>query len=197
MYRAAQWGIGAHKAYRRLAAERIHSNAESVVVDIGCGTADIAHYIDFALYTGFDPNEPYVLKARRKLSDSAQGRATVVHAGVGDPSLRRQLPQHSDVAIAIGVLHHLDDRVADEALILAAQLVGTTGRFVSFDPGLVEGQSRIARALVARDRGQHVRTVESTGELLRRRFRDVSISIDHHFLRVPYTHIVAEAANPR
>lgn len=197
VYRAAQWGIGAHKAYRRLAGERIRSNAASVVVDIGCGTADIARYIDFASYTGFDPNEPYVLKARRQLSDSTKGRATVVHAGVGDPSLSDHLPKRADIAIAVGVLHHLDDQLADGALALAAQLVGSTGRFVSFDPGIVEGQSRIARALVTRDRGQHVRDVETTEELLKRRFRKVSISVDYHFLRVPYTHIVAEAADPR
>ncbi|MBI5087379.1 MAG: class I SAM-dependent methyltransferase [Actinobacteria bacterium] len=195
VYRAAQRAIGADKCSRRLAAEVIKSTPETHIVDIGCGTADIADYISFASYTGFDPNPPYVEQASTRLAERAGGRATIFEGRVGDPSLLDRLPKHVDIALMMGVLHHLDDALADEALQLASSLIGTTGRFISFDPGLVPGQPRIARALITRDRGQHVRTVEASERLLRRHFGQVTVDVHHDFLSVPYTHLVVEATN--
>jgi SAM-dependent methyltransferase len=170
----------------------IRSTSETVVVDIGCGTADIADYLDFASYTGFDPNPPYVEQAAQRLSE----RATVFVAGVGDPTLAARLPKSADVVLMMGVLHHLDDDLVNASLQLASALIGSEGRFVAFDPGIVDGQPRIAKALIARDRGQHVRTVESTGALLRAHFTDVTVTVHHDFLSVPYTHLVAHGSNP-
>ena len=122
-------------------------------------------------------------------------RATVFEGRVGDPDLTDRLPTSVDLALTMGVLHHLDDRLVDQALELAATLIGRTGRFIAFDPGRVPGQPRIARALINRDRGQHVRTVEATESLVRRHFSTVDIDVQHDFLAVPYTHLVVQASN--
>ena len=196
VYRAVQRAIGSNKSSRRLAAEVIRSTSESVVVDIGCGTADIADYIQFSSYTGFDPNPPYVEQAAARLGERVGDRAKIFRAGIGERLLIDRLPRGVDLAIAMGVLHHLDDRLVDETLQLASLLVGPHGRFVAFDPGLIPHQSRIARALITRDRGQHVRTVEATDALVRRHFSDVTITAHHDFLAVPYTHLVVQATNP-
>lgn len=196
VYRLAQRLLGADKSSTRLASEVIRSGPNTVVVDIGCGTADIADYIEFGSYVGFDPNQPYVDGAAERLRDRFGDRVKIFKAGVGDKGLTERLPARVDLAIMMGVLHHLDDQLADEALRLAADLVADRGRFISFDPGWVSGQPRIAKALIARDRGQYVRTAEATEALLRRHFSDVTISVHHNFLSVPYTHLVAEAKNP-
>lgn len=196
VYRAAQRAIGAEKCSRRLASEVIRSTPETTIVDIGCGTADIADHLTFASYTGFDPNPPYVEQASARLAERFGDRATVFAGRIGEDDLTARLPAHADLALMMGVLHHLDDALVGQALALAASLVGRTGRFVSFDPGRVPGQPRIARALIDRDRGQHVRTVEATEALLRDHFADVSIEVHHDFLAVPYTHLVVQASNP-
>lgn len=195
VYRAAQRAIGADKCSRRLAKDVIRSTPSTTIVDIGCGTADIADYLSFASYTGFDPNPPYVERARERLATLVGDRATVFEGRVGDPDLTDRLPTSVDLALTMGVLHHLDDRLVDQALELAATLIGRTGRFIAFDPGRVPGQPRIARALINRDRGQHVRTVEATESLVRRHFSTVDIDVQHDFLAVPYTHLVVQASN--
>jgi SAM-dependent methyltransferase len=196
VYRTAQRAIGADKCSRRLAQEVIRSTPQTTIVDIGCGTADIADYLSFASYTGFDPNPPYVEQAAERLAARFGDKATIFEGRVGDPELIDRLPATADLALTMGVLHHLDDRLVDQALELAATLIGDTGRFIAFDPGRVRGQPRIARALINRDRGQHVRTVEETESLIRQRFSKVEIQVHHDFLAVPYTHLVVHASNP-
>jgi SAM-dependent methyltransferase len=196
VYRAAQRAIGAGKCSRRLADEVIRSTPQTTIVDIGCGTADIADDLTFAAYTGFDPNPPYVEQASSRLRARFGDKASVFEGRIGDASLTDRLPAQADIALMMGVLHHLDDALVDEALELAARLTDGSGRFIAFDPGRVPGQPRIARALIERDRGQHVRTVEATEALVRRHFTTVDIAVHHDFLAVPYTHLVVEASNP-
>ena len=193
VYQRAQRLIGAEKSCRRLASAVIRSTPESSIVDIGCGTADIADYLEFGSYTGFDPNPPYIEGASQRLG----GRADLFVAGVGDETLNDRLPDSCDIVLMMGVLHHLDDELASGALALGARLIGAKGRFISFDPGFVEGQPKIARALIRRDRGQHVRTVESTTALLEQHFDHVSVEVHHDFLSVPYTHLVVTATQSR
>lgn len=194
VYQFAQRAIGAHKSSTKLAEQVIRSGPSTTIVDIGCGTADIVDYITFASYVGFDPNPPYVEQANARMAPRA-ATATVLHGKVGEPELERRLPQSCNIAMMMGVLHHLDDSLAGEALALAARLVGRSGRFISFDPVLEAGQSRIAAALIKRDRGQHVRTVDQTRALLAPHFASISLSVRTDFLAVPYTHLVVEAAN--
>jgi len=196
VYRVAQRMIGADKFAQRVSGEIIGSTSTSNIVDIGCGTADIAGHIDFATYTGFDPNPPYVESASARLQTEVGDRATVFQAALGDPTLVDQLPPTADIVLAVGVFHHLDDELVDEALRIGAKLVGDHGRFLAFDPGFVDGQSRIANALITRDRGQHVRTVEATQNLVGQRFSQATVTVRHDLLHVPYTHLVVQASNP-
>ncbi len=196
VYRAAQRAIGAEKCSRRLAREVIQSTPETTIVDLGCGTADIADHLSFASYTGVDPNPPYVAQAAARLAERHGDAARVFEGRIGDPALAAQLPPRADLVLMMGVLHHLDDELVGRALELASTLITDRGRFIAFDPGRVAGQPRVARALIERDRGQHVRDVAQTEALLRRHFTDVDIEVHHDFLSVPYTHLVVRAANP-
>jgi SAM-dependent methyltransferase len=193
VYRASQWAIGADSFFRYLANEVIRSTDTSTVVDIGCGTGDVADHIDFASYTGFDPNPPYVERASARLQDRYPHRAQALVGAIGDPDLRERLPREVDVVLAIGVFHHLDDDLVSGALELTTDVLAADGQFIAADPGLVPGQHRLARALVTRDRGQHVRSPEATEALLQPYFPSATIEVRHDLLRVPYTHIIVSA----
>jgi SAM-dependent methyltransferase len=190
VYRLSQRLIGANKSMSIIARDIVRAAPTDRVVDMGCGPAELAGHLDAADYIGFDPNPRYVDDARRRFGD----QITVLRGGIGDAELESRLPASTDVVVAIGVLHHLDDELADAALALARRLVSGGGRFVAVDPGLVDGQHRVARALVTRDRGQHVRTIGVTRELVDLHFPSGSITARHDLLHVPYSHIVVEAA---
>lgn len=194
VYRAVQTLIGAHSCSAFVAEKIVTSDNRSTIVDMGCGTADFAKYLKFNRYIGFDTNDRYIQSARAALA-RRPGSIELFVAGLEDADLRSKLPQRVDFALLMGVLHHLDDRLADRALELASALIGTTGRFIAFDPGLVEGQPAIARFLAMRDRGQAVRTVEQTRHMACRHFDNVELEVRHDCLRVPYTHITLYGSN--
>lgn len=195
VYQRLQRAIGGQKAVDRVSSEVIRSTSQTAIVEIGCGTAEIVPQLPFSSYVGFDPNPNYVADATRRLAGTDHAKVFV--GRIGDPELQRALPAQADVAMAIGVLHHLDDVLADSALALAADLVGSGGRFVSMDPCFVDGQPRVARFLASRDRGRHVRSPAALEELVRRRFKAVQVDVHNDMLRIPYTHVTVEASDPR
>src|ERR1041385_2409866 len=78
LYDMFQHAVGAY-AWRRRVMEDIVIpvlDANSSVLDIGCGTADVVSYLPPSVrYVGFDRNPSYIEKAKRRYSrQSAQFR---------------------------------------------------------------------------------------------------------------------------
>jgi SAM-dependent methyltransferase len=186
VYRLAQKAIGADRTRQIISEELIASTAADRILDIGCGTADILDACDAQDYVGFDPNEHYIQSSKDRYGD----RGNFVTSGVDD--FKIQAPDRT-IAMAIGVLHHLPDEQVESALRLARAALVPGGRFVSIDPTLVEDQHRIAKFLVSRDRGQHVRTPSEMTALVAHVFEDHTITVRHDLLRVPYSHVLVEA----
>ena len=91
----------------------------------------------------------------------------------------------------MGLLHHLSDEEALGTLHLAHDSLKPNGRLITIDPALgVEGQPRVARWLIERDRGQNVREPEHYLRLARSVFGKVDVEIRHDRLNVPYTHFI-------
>ncbi len=188
VYRFAQTAIGADRVRTVLADEFIRATPDDRIVDFGCGTADILDHLPDCDYVGVDSSQRYIDDARSRFGD----RGTFVTSAA----------EHFDgvapdrtIAIAIGVLHHLNDDAAAKMLQAASSILEPGGRFVSIDPSLVEGQHPIARLLVSRDRGQHVRTPEAHTELVRRCFPDADVVVRHDLLRSPYSHVIVSATS--
>ena len=187
-YRFAQRAIGAEAFRETLAAEVLQVSDGDRILDIGCGTADIVEHLPDVDYLGFDSSERYVEAARQRFGD--RGRfVTAVPSEVDDVFGDRTL------VTAIGVLHHLDDDTAHEALELAAAALRPGGSFVSVDPTLTDGQHPVARFLIQRDRGQFVRTPDQMRTLIGGHFDAISIEVRHDMLRTPYSHVIVRAAN--
>ena len=189
VYRLAQRAIGAEAFRETLAAEILHVGDGDRILDIGCGTADTLEHLPQVDYLGFDSSDRYVEAARQRFGD--RGRfVTAVPNEVDDAFGDRT------IVTAIGVLHHLDDDTAHEALELATKALRPGGSFISVDPTLTDDQHRIARFLIQRDRGQFVRTPEQMQHLVCDHFDDVSMDVRHDMLRTPYTHLIVRAGRP-
>jgi SAM-dependent methyltransferase len=183
VYSLVQALIGGDRARRIMVDEYLAPTAKLDVIDLGCGPGDLVPHLETQRYVGYDPSEAYIAAARRR--HGARGEFHV--AGV--ERVAELEARRFDLAIAIGVLHHLDDRTAAELFRAARAVLRAGGRCVTFDPVLVPGQHRLARALVRLDRGRHVRDEAGYARLARTAFTYVDVHHRDDLLHVPYNHI--------
>jgi 2-polyprenyl-3-methyl-5-hydroxy-6-metoxy-1,4-benzoquinol methylase len=185
-YDLLQGLLGAQACRREFVDAYVRPREGDKVLDIGCGTAHILECLPPVEYHGFDSSEEYVSAARQKYG--SRGHFT---CGMVKHQTLLGLPQF-DIALAIGVLHHLDDPEAISLFSLARSALKPGGRLVTFNPCYGEGQSTIAKLIVGMDRGQNVRDREGYKGLARSVFSDVRPDVRHDMVRMPYTHIVLE-----
>jgi SAM-dependent methyltransferase len=99
----------------------------------------------------------------------------------------------ADIAVAIGILHHLDDAIAANLLRAAARVLKPGGRMIMVDPCYHAGQTIIQRFVVSHDRGAHVRPFERYVELAERVFPGTQASLRSGHLPFPYSQCVMQA----
>lgn len=181
------WGfvLGADRATKRIVERYLMTSPGDQVFDIGCGTGRLLEaFPENIKYTGFDLSPSYIQAAREKYGE----RGRFLHADVeSSPDVDSG---SQDLAVSTGVLHHLDDLEALELFALALRALRPGGKLVTLDSVYVEGQSKVARYLISRDRGQNVRDVRGYLDLAGQVFENVEFDIRHDLLRVPYTHII-------
>lgn len=180
VYRFAQRSIGSDTVRQAFVRDYVRPSPGDHLLDIGCGTGDLAGMVADVEFVGHDPSADYVESARAAYPD-----AEFHVAGVGDFEPE---PGRFDICVAKGVLHHLDDGLARELFAEAHRALRPGGRLVTMDPVLADGQSPIARFLALRDRGENVRTAEGYRSLAAPTFESVESAVRHDMLRVPYSH---------
>ena len=92
----------------------------------------------------------------------------------------------------MGILHHLNDDQATDLLRLARTAVKPGGGVVSLDGCYRDGQSSIAKSLLAGDRGEFVRSEEGYVRLTKGLLDHIGVHIGEDMLYVPYTLIILE-----
>src|SRR4051812_29761780 len=185
VYQSFAWLVGGDRSRELLIRDHVRPEAGIKMLDIGCGPGEMFAHMPALQYTGLDISESYIEHARERFGDRADFR---VASGAELPS---DLEGY-DLAIAIAVLHHLDDDQARSLLAGAAAALAPGGRFVAVDCVYAPGQSRAARAVISRDRGQHVRTAEGYTALAETAFGSVRAIRRDDLLRIPYTHLILE-----
>lgn len=186
-YDFLQSALGAGRARSRLMRDHIRPMVGNHLLDIGCGTGELLSYLPKGVhYIGFDLSQTYIDAAHERFGD----RGLFVCSDVAD--FEPEDLVGVDLVLAIGVLHHLDDAQVRRLFQTAWNKLRPGGRFISMDGTLVPGQSRIARALILRDRGQNIRSPESYQALAASKFSTISCIVRHDLLYVPYTHCVLE-----
>ena len=98
-------------------------------------------------YVGFDLSEAYVQAARKRFGH----RATFHCERIAEKTLAEQ--GGFDIALTFGVLQSLDDPEAEHLFRLAGQALKPGGRLIVLDNCYVPDQSRVARWLIAMERG--------------------------------------------
>jgi cyclopropane fatty-acyl-phospholipid synthase-like methyltransferase len=183
-YRSFQGMIGARAARERTARDYFQIKPGMRVLDLGCGTADFLEVVpDAVSYTGIDFNERYIDQARQDYGH----RGTFLVKDVND---LRDDEDRYDLIMAQGLLHHLDNEECKALLVASRNLLAPEGRFMSLDGCYTENQNPIARFLLNRDRGGHVRAEREYADLASAAFSQVQTTLINDLLRVPYTHVL-------
>lgn len=184
-FRCYQGLIGAAKARVLYSEQYIKAREHDRILDIGCGTADILDHMPQVHYTGFDMNRKYIDYAKKRYG----AKGSFFCERVSGETARRERGVF-DIVLANGVLHHLDDEEAVRLFEIAMVSLRKGGRLVTIDGCFEDGQSRIARYILEKDRGGYVRTEAGYRGLAASAFSDMSIAIRHDLYRIPYTFII-------
>lgn len=187
VYDAFQSLLGGESARRAIAAQYIRARSGDTVIDIGCGTGNmLAALPEGVRYHGFDLSPQYIEAARRRHADREDCQFHCADIAVLDSD---RIPD-CDLAIAFGLLHHLDDDEATEFFRILRPKLPPGGRIVTIDNTLIPGQHPVARELIRRDRGRNVRSPEGYLCLVPDGYAGKEVAIRHDLLRVPYTHLI-------
>lgn len=160
------------------------------VLDIGCGPADVLQYLPKVDYTGVDHSEKYIRSAQARYGN--KGRFWC--GDVSRVALEQERGTFS-LALATGVVHHLNDQQAAGLFGLARQALRPNGRLITFDGCYEPAQSQVAHWMLAHDRGKFVRTRAEYVRLASAAFSMVEGHLRHDLLRIPYTHLILRCSN--
>lgn len=177
--------MGAHKLRQNFVENRIKPFSGMKILDLGCGPADILEYLDDVEYWGFDMSLNYIEQATKKFG--VRG-----HFECKELTLENivDLPKF-DVVLALGLIHHLDDSIAEHVMKLSQQALKPGGKLFTIDPCFDTSQSIIAKYLIGKDRGQNVRDKKGYKDLADLVFESTQIEVCHQAW-IPYTHCYME-----
>jgi len=181
-YNTVQWAMGAKTNRQDFVDNYVKPSSNDTVLDIGCGTADILNFLPANIrYFGYDQSEAYISHAKQKYGNRGKFQNALV-----DSLALESLPS-MDIVLASGLIHHLDDKQVNTLLETAKSALSASGRFVAIDPCYVDGQSRLSKWLIDKDRGQNIRAQDEYISLANKVFPKVESRVVHRKW-VPYTH---------
>lgn len=182
IYNLFQNMMGAHRIRTDFVENYVLPKPSDNILDIGCGTADTLAYLpEDVNYFGFDQSQTYIDHARQRF-----GLRGTFNCALVDSMVTNQLP-NMNIVLACGLIHHLDDTQAIKLLNTAKSALAEGGRFIAIDPCYAIEQSKTAKWLIDRDRGQNVRNQKSYKNLANTVFSNVKSSVAHRNW-IPYTH---------
>lgn len=177
--------IGAPSRSRVLVREYIRPKPGDRILEIGCGPGTIVPYLPKTEYVGFDASPEYVEQARTRFPG-----AKFVCERVSQYTLAER--DYFDIVLALGILHHLEDEEALQLFKIAHDALKPGGKLVTLDGVWTPDQSRAARYIQARDRGQFIREEKGYLKLAEQVFPKIQSSVRHDLLRIPYSHLILE-----
>lgn len=176
--------VGAPGCHRRFIHDMVKPMPGERILDVGCGVGTSLRYMPDSIdYLGVDISEAYIARAR---ADHGH-RARFICADI--TTLDATALGTFDRAFSFGVLHHLSDDVAAQAVKFVRRVVKPGGIFVSIDPCHVPGQHLVAKLIIENDRGEYVRDPAGFERIISS-LGQVHTEIYSDLLRIPYTQIV-------
>jgi SAM-dependent methyltransferase len=193
IYDLVQNALGAKRYRREIAKTYVTRGGSStpLVLDVGCGTAQILNELPGCTYVGVDFSAPYIDAARRRFGE----RGTFVCTEATQASFAHWGGQ-VDCVLMLGLLHHLDDAEVLSLLRAVSPALASGGRVVTVDPTIASETHSVGRLLAQRDRGRNVRDPHRYQALTAQVFGQVTLHVRHDLLRVPYSHAILECSSP-
>lgn len=179
--------IRANRAMTVIAEEYIAASPGDKVLDVGCGDGDTRATLGDVDYTGIDLNEDYL----RVAGSHSDGSTRFINANVAELAGLGLGP--FDVAIGVGLLHHLCDDEVSGLLSGIAAALRPGGRLVTVDPVFDPAQRTTARVLAALDRGRYVRDAGGYQRLVGEHLSVIRAEVRHDLLVMPYSHCIIES----
>ena len=145
-------------------------------------------------YTGIDNSYRYVsaarlLKTTCKTFDVIQGDVSVEN---WSNSIRNQ---QFDAALALGLLHHLDDASVCNLLEGLRPFISSGGRLYTVDPVITEASNRIAIWFAKNDRGKYLRVPLELEKLFKKCGYTPKIELKQKQFRIPLDTVEITAAS--
>ena len=191
IYEQFQNMVGAGPAKRWMAEKYWRLKGGEKVIDIGCGPGVIFDFLPKDItYLGFDISESYIERAQAQYGSP---RATFI-VSTATELLKKPDPRFkdADLAMCIGLLHHLTDEESLEVLRFAYQALKPGGRLFCVEPCYLVKQRRFSRFVMGLDRGNYLRQERAWKELIGQVFPSFTTDISTGLVHVPYVHIFIE-----
>jgi SAM-dependent methyltransferase len=150
-----------------------------VVLDIGCGPADILEFLPRVKYYGFDLSSKYINEAKRRYGDRGEFFCKELSETSAPAGIK------FDIVMATNVLHHLNDEEAIKLFKLAQNCLKSGGRLVTCDGCHSKDEGFISRTISNLDRGKYVRDQEGYLSLARQVFNRVEFDIRNDLSNIP------------
>jgi SAM-dependent methyltransferase len=190
-YEAFHHIIGARRWLKQFARDVINAPQRAQLLDIGCGPGSLLNYLPDVEYFGFDRNAAYIEKAKHTFGS----RGIFICDDVGNFAQHALPPV--DIAVAIGLLHHLDDALAAHMLLDIRKAIKPGGRLITADPCFHPAQSAVQRFVISHDRGMHVRPFEQYVALCGLAFAATAARFSKGYSPFPYSICIVQASQPR
>ncbi|OBG93804.1 methyltransferase [Mycobacterium sp. E3251] len=182
VYEALQRIMGAKRGREWIVRDLIRPFPGMRILDLGCGPAEILDSLpEDVAYTGYDMSTEYIAAAEAKF-----GTRGTFHCRLLEQAEAATL-EPFDLVMGIGVLHHLDDGTARQFMTLAKAALKPGGRLLTLDACYAPKQNPIARFIISKDRGQHVRNEAGYRALAEGVFTSIAGAV-RHWGWPPYTH---------
>ena len=183
IYNFWQLLLGGQRHHRRHFRKYFDLKQGQRVLDLGCGTANLLHYLDPAVeYFGVDIEEKYIRWNLKHYSDRGAFYQENVIA-----EERENWYDYFDAINAHGLLHHLTDFESKTLLERSYRYLKPSGYLVTVDSVFHENQGFVSRWLVGKDRGQNIRTPVGYLNLAQERFEKVDHYILDNHINIPYS----------
>ncbi len=151
------------------------------ILDIGCGPAEVIDYIPGCKYYGYDIDKRSIEYAKKKYSNK---NYHFFCKKFHNKEIKK-LPMF-DFVILFGILHHLNNKQANNVLALCKKKMKKNSKLLTEDPIFVNNQNFVARFLISKDRGNNVRKEKEYLKLLKLHFKNLKSKVTHQFF-IPYT----------
>ncbi len=157
------------------------------ILDLGCGTANILEHIhDEKEYIGIDFSEKYIEDAKKRFANRKTSKFYTIDLN----EYSKTATEKFDIVLMIGVLHHISDDEAEQALCSIKRLMADGGVFISHDPCYTKKMNPIARLMCMFDRGKYVRYADDYITLQKKYWTDIKYDIRTDTLKIPYSVII-------